>query len=244
MIWINNKSRANHTEWLCLVENYTSLRCPRNWPTSHIHVKQQEISKLYMFFPNGDVIWIVILTRDWMWRINFWDSSLRMKEPLWLYHRWDMWSLQMGDETPKTKVELQRKGLENDAMFCCFGFYISAPWHLYVTKWPLNGQPPRHTHKHTTLNIWICIRTLTPSFSHVDTPIHHAKNHSQPILSFHKPATLTTSGMVFPSLSWLVVKTRRGNYGPYPQTRKTIFTIQEQKNPTGTFHGEKKLMFV
>ena len=29
-VWVKNKGRANHTEWLCLVEHYASLRCPRN----------------------------------------------------------------------------------------------------------------------------------------------------------------------------------------------------------------------
>ena len=56
-------------------------------------------------------------------------------------HRWDMWSLQMGDfspiwndpngrETPKTKVELQEKGLENDVL----RFWVL---HLSISQWKM-----------------------------------------------------------------------------------------------------------
>lgn len=156
MIWINNKSRANHTEWLCLVENYTSLRCPRNWPTSHIHVKQQEIANLYMFSPNGDVIWIVILTRDLV--TDHFLGLFTQNEGNYGYiidgtcgrSKWGNRPFGMIREAwdPEDKGGTTNKGLENDAVL---GFTSQ---HHDISRL-LNGQPPRHTHthKHTTLKM-------------------------------------------------------------------------------------------
>ena len=96
-------------------------------------------------------------------------------------------------ETPKTKVELQKKGLENDAVL---GFTSQ---HHDISRL-LNGQPPRHTHTQTyNIEDGYASEPWRPRFHMLTPPFimpKISKNHSQPILSFHKPAMLTTSGMV------------------------------------------------
>ena len=151
-------------------------------------------------------------------------------------------------ETPKTKVELQKKVWKT--IFCCFGFYISVlgftSQHHDISRL-LNGQPPRHTHTQTyNIEYGYASEPWRPRFHMLTPPFimpKISKNHSQPILSFHKPALLTTSGMVSLLYHDLWLKHTAEIMAP-THKRENNLHYPSTKIPTGTFHGEKKPMFV